>query len=398
MASRKKQRLLSLTSILCLSMLAGCALIPQRLAELEPSLTVDQLLSGVAVFGEEVSSDEVPDVDVLALDESMKAFIEEHVGHTGNSVARFKRLLSKLESLGYFSATYDAGSTHSAIDTFHKRAGNCLSFTNLFVALGREAKLDTIYQIVDVPASWDANSGYLIRFNHINVIVGGAPFNRPNSAQYTVDFNDIVPAPEHRRRKVSDGYAQGLFYGNLSVSELRDGEVRKSFAYLKKALELEPRNPDMWINLGAFFASQAAHEEAIQSYRLALDLKRSSKTAMSGLARSFAAIGEKELAETYASRVRRYRERNPFYHFAVAQVEFQNSNYALAVRAIDKAISLKRRNPRFHLLRGLAEEQLGDSEAAEESFAKAKRYGKSDEYKLRMREDLISLNPPPPVS
>ncbi|MCZ6642885.1 MAG: tetratricopeptide repeat protein [Gammaproteobacteria bacterium] len=387
-----------LTSIVLLSMLVGCMLFPDRLAVLEPTLTADQLLSGVAVFGEEISSDEVADVDVLALDEPMKAFIEEHVGRTGNSVARFRRLLSKLESLGYFSATYDAGSTNSAIDTFHNRAGNCLSFTNLFVALGREAKLDTVYQIVDVPASWDANSGYLIRFTHINVVVGGAPFNRPNSAQYTVDFNDVVPDSEHRRRKVSDGYAQGLFYGNLSVSELRDGEVRRSFAYLKKALELAPDNADMWINLGAFFASQSAHEEAIQSYRLALDLKRSSKTAFSGLARSFAAIGEEELAESYSARVRSYRARNPFYHFAVAQVEFRNSNYKRAIQAIDKAIDLKRRNPRFHLLRALAEQQLGDDEAAEKSFDRVKRYGKSDQYKLRIREDMISLNPPLPVS
>ena len=264
------------------------------------------------MFGEVVSAFEAPEIDVLALDDAMRAFIVEHVGYSGNSVARFRRLLNTLESQGYFTASYDAGKTNSAIDTFHNRSGNCLSFTNLFVALGREANLETAFQIVDVPPSWDANNGYLIRFTHINVVVKGTPFDRINTTQYTVDFNDVVPAPEYRRREVSDNYAKALFYGNLSVAELRDGEVRRSFAYLKKAIELEPRNADIWINLGAFFASQAAYEEAIQAYQVALSVKRTSKASMSGLARSFAAIGEKEQAAVYETKVRGYRLKKSF--------------------------------------------------------------------------------------
>lgn len=394
MADGSRQRLIRLTSIFFASMLVGCA----SLAIREPSLSTDELLSGVAVFGEVVSAFEAPEIDVLALDDAMRAFIEEHVGRSGNSVARFRRLLNELESQGFFNATYDAGKTNSAIDTFHNRSGNCLSFTNLFVALGREANLETAYQIVDVPPSWDAHNGYLIRFTHINVVIKGTPFDRINTAQYTVDFNDVVPAREYPRREVSDNYAKGLFYSNLSVTALRDGDVRGSFAYLKKAIDLEPGNADMWINLGAFFASQDAHEEAIQAYQVALGVKRTSKASMSGLARSYAAIGDKERAAMYATKVRRYRQKNPFYHFAVAQAEFKNSNYTLAIRAIDKAIDLRRRNPRFHLLRGLAEQQLGDDEAAEKSFDKAKRYGKSDLNKLKMREDILSLNSGQPLS
>ena len=56
------------------------------------------------------------------------------------------------------------------------------------------------------------------------------------------------------------------------------------------------------------------------------------------------------------------------------------------------AIGLKKRNPRFHLLKGLAEQKLGHDEEAEESFAKAKRYGKSNSDKIQMLQDLISLN------
>ncbi len=377
-------------------MLVGCAF--NRLPAMSDlGLPAEELLSGVVLFGEVVSADEVPDADLLALDDTMKAFVVDYVGE-GTSVARLQRLLRELQSQGYFSESYDSSKTHSAIDTFHTRSGNCLSFTNLFVALGREARLNTVYQIVDVPPNWDASNGYLIRFTHINVLVKGAPFRRITAATYTVDFNDVVPDPSYIRREVSDGYAQALFYSNLSVTEMGNGEVRRSFAYLKKAIELEPRNRDFWINLGALYASQNAHVEAIQVYQIALDLKRSSKAAMSGLARSYKAIGEIELAAVYATKVRRYRQKNPFYHFAVAQAEFKNSNYTLAIRAIDKAIDLKRRNPRFHLLRGLAEQQLGDDEAAEKSFDKVKRYGKSDEYKLRIREDMISLNPPSPVS
>ena len=202
-----------------------------------------------------------------------------------------------------------------------------------------------------------------------------------------------MPDPGYRRYEVSDAYAQALFYGNLSVSELRDGEVRRSFAYLKKALELAPENVDLWVNLGAFYATQDAHKEAIRTYAVALEIDRSSKASISGLARSYRAIGENELATQYAARVRRYREKNPFYHFAVAQAEYQSSNYSQAIQSIERAIDLKRRNPRFHLLKGLAQRKLGDDDAAEQSFERVKRYGKSDASKLQLRQDLISLNP-----
>ena len=91
--------------------------------------------------------------DMLALDAPMQGFIADAVRDERSSSLRFRRLLQALQVHGYLAAEYDAGSTLTAAETFRTRRGNCLSYTNMFVALARAAGLRASYQLVDVPAN-----------------------------------------------------------------------------------------------------------------------------------------------------------------------------------------------------------------------------------------------------
>ena len=171
---------------------------------------------------------------------------------------------------------------------------------------------------------------------------------------------------------------------------MRIGNYRRAFAYLKKALELTPQNIDLWINLAALYSKQMDQASAREAYEVALQIKPTSKGAMSGLARSHEILGNTELAEQYANKVRRYRERNPFYHFAIAQAEYDGDQFDRALDSINTAISLKRNNARFHFMKGLTLQQLGDTEAAQKSFSRARRYGRYDDLVKRYGGQLTS--------
>ena len=341
------------------------------------------LLTGAIVFGEEVSSDEVPTVDVLARDAAMDLFVETHVSGHRLSAARLRRLMNQLSREGYFDDSYDANKTQTAQETFHSRRGNCLSYTNLFIALARAAGLEAQYQIVAVPPTWNADAGMLIRNNHINVRLTGARFDQMYSDEYTVDFNALSSTQEYSKWPVSDAYARSLYYANVSVENIRLGENRAGFAYLVKAIELVPGNPDLWINLGAFYGRHDELELAIEAFHVALELEPNNKTAMSGLARGHRHLGRIELAESYERRVRSYRQRNPYYHFAVAQSAFADKRFDKTLVSINRAIDIKGRDSRFYFLKGLAEQNLGDENAAKKSFAKARRYGARENERRR---------------
>ncbi len=344
------------------------------------------LVSGAAIFGTAVAADEAPSHDVLGVTPEMIDYVGD-IGEARLSVMRFTRLLRRLQDSGFFDNRYDASVTRTAAETFEAQVGNCISYTNLFVALARLSGLTVHYQLAEVPyPTWNAHTGLLIRNNHINVLVDGARFDRSRPDGYTIDFNEVNPDVDARLRRISDAYAESLFYANLSVDEILAGNERRAFAYLLRAIDIAPENADLWINLGAFYSRHGAHEEALESYHIAQALKPREKLILSGLERSHRALGNTLRADELAGAVRRYRLRNPFYHFALAQTAYDAGDYARSLRAILEAQRLKRRNPRFHYMESLVHLALEDQTAASRSLRKAQRYRALDYGKY---DDLI---------
>ena len=352
-----------------------------------------ELLSGVALFGEEVSSDELPDVDILAVSEDMALFLQEEVGDSRVGNVRFRKMFNGLTKNGYFETAYRVGTTNTAAETFSDKSGNCLSYTSMFIALAREVGLKATFQIVKVPPSWDADSGFLIRYTHINVLMRGLMYNRSYGNEFSVDFNDVLPDPDYDRYQITDAEASSLFYGNRSVVLFRAGDHRQAFVLLKKALEMSPDNADLWINLGAFYAKLSVHDHSIMAYQMALRADPNNQGAMSGLSRTYEFVGEAELANQYANQVRRYRQNNPYYHYAIAQAEYEKASYEKALVAINTALDLKFRNGRFHFLKGLTQQKLGEEEEAEASFRRATRYGNFRDLQRRYTEDVADIQP-----
>jgi Flp pilus assembly protein TadD len=379
-----------LMPILLLS-LSGCA---GRVVEQAPMVSYDPaLLTGERLFDEPLESDGVPTFAISASDADMRAYVAEHTGGAKLAVSRLRLLIEALLDDGYFGkVSYNPHETLTAAEAFRSRSGNCLSFTNLFVAMAREAGLDAVYQIVEVPPSWDADSGFLIRYTHVNVLLRGLRLDHQRNEVVTVDFNIVQPDPEHVRRAISDDYAASLFYANLSVDRLRGNQPREAFAYLRRAIELAPHNADLWVNLGALYGSRGDFGGAVGAYEVALQVQPRNRAALSGLARGHAMLGNDDLAARYESQARDYLETNPYYHLAIAQSAYLRGDLDLALSSINRALSLERRSGRLHFVKGLIEERRGEADAARESFRHAKRYGVASPQKRDRIERAIGMH------
>jgi tetratricopeptide (TPR) repeat protein len=373
-------------------MLTACASLPHGSA-LDELDYPDWLLSGVRLYHDPIDLDaEVPKLDPTDPSDAMRAYVEALMVEGAPVSRRFRLLINGLARDGYFRTAYSAHQTLTAAETFEKMGGNCLSYTNMFIALAREAGLDAVYQVVDVPPAWDADAGFLIRYTHINVLIRNVRLDRAAEPATIVDFNEVQPAAEYPRRAVSDDYAKALYYANHSVALLRAGESRASFGHLRRAIETDPTNVDLWINLGAFYSVADDPGAAIEAYQVALQLDRNSKAAFSGLARNHASLGNVEPAARYQEKVRKYRETNAYYHFAMAQAAFDDADFEGSLEYINAAIDLKRRSPRFHLLKGLVQQKLGDHNAAAESFRRARRHGLDPGAAPELRQVQVNLS------
>jgi len=351
------------------------------------------LLSGERLFGGPLGPELAPDVAVAELDAPMRAYVQTHTEADRLAATRLRSLIQALLDDGYFGKTsYNPRETLTAAEAFRTRNGNCLSFTNLFVAMAREAGLDAVYQIVDVPPSFDADSGFLIRYTHINVLLKGLRLQNELNEVVVVDFNVIQPDVDHPRHEVSDDYAASLYYANHAVERLRDGRAREAFAYLRRAIELAPENADLWVNLGALYGSRGDFPSAVEAYEVAIALDPRNRTALSGLARSHRNLGNLALAQDYETRARNYLESNPYYHLANAQAAYLRGDFDPALASINRALRLERRSGRLWFVKGLIEERMGAADDARESYRLAKRYGVSSPQKRELLENSVGMS------
>lgn len=363
--------------------LAACATRPAARPG-APLVDTAELLLGSALFDAGPDVDIVPADEVLRIDDDMRRFVAAEVGRARTTDSVLRRLLAGMHARGMESFDYSGMTTRTVSETFHGREGNCLSFTMLFVALARHAGLRVEYQIVSTPPVWSHVNDQVVLSSHINTVIKGI------SREYYVDFNLTEFNQNYPRREVSDRHAMALFYSNVGAEALIEEAYEKSFVYFREAIRTDPGNPAPWVNLGLLYARHSLHPEAEAAYLQALERDSDNGSALTNLAALYAAMGDTEGAALYRARIARYQQRNPYFHYALAQRAFQEERFADTLSLLGKAIRLERTEHEFHSLMGQSYLELHKPEAAQRSFRRARDLASIDEHR-RMYDSKLEL-------
>ena len=350
------------------------------------------LVSGQALFDRPIAADEQPDADLRGLDPAMREFVATAVRGAGSPDSRVQRLFWEMRRRGLLSLDYQSTRTTTASETFHSRTGNCLAFTNLFVALAREAGLRVAYQVVDIPPMWSSDSGSLVLSQHVNVRILSSGLDRSAQLDQVVDFNLPDYSGNYPQQVVADHVIDALFYNNLAVSAMQDGQPRTAFVYFIKALRADPDSASAWANLGVLYQRQGVDDYAEAAFHRSLRADRHYKVAMSNLARLYGQRGETDLAQIYRDRIHRHQQRNPYHHFLQAEQAFAAGDTRQALGAIDRAIRMRDVEHEFHFLRARIMQTQGNSEAARVSLERAHAHATFAALRASYRRKLDALN------
>jgi Flp pilus assembly protein TadD len=350
----------------------------------QPLFNEAELVSAVALT---VADAEVPPApsreDAFDMDAEMQAFVAGVAG-IRDSRQKLVALLKAMEARGLFSLDY-AETTRTVSATFHGRQGNCLSFTMLLVGLARAAGLNANYQSVAVPPTW-SNDGQVVIANHVNAVIRTA-----QGEDTVVDFNIRDYEGLQQSRRVSDEYVLGLFYTNLGAEALLREEYGASLVHLREAARVYPDMSGVWVNLGVLYGRHGLYDHAEAAYLRALEAKSDEPSALANLVVVYTAINEPELAEVYRQRVQSYRARNPYYHYAVAVLAYEQQRHEDALAALRKALRLKHDEHEFYTLRGRVLEALGRTRGVAENFERARYYAAAEATKNQDRVRLDAL-------
>lgn len=299
----------------------------------------------------------LPDREILALNDSIVDYLAMHIPADLTGWDLVDRLQELLFSPDYLHIQYDDSANFTAVETFAERRANCLSLINLYIAMARHQGLTVNYQTVQVRPIWNRRGELVVVSEHINAIgrVGV-------SGRYVLDFTPEVRLQRQTDAVIDDAQALALYYNNLAVDYLINEHLQQALEHFRYALVIDPQLAMVWNNLGSVWTRLERDDLAEYSYLKAASLDRSSASAYNNLVRLYSQQGETEKAERYRRAVDSYNQRNPYYHYLLGNLAYEDGDYQLAAEHFERAIMRYDLEPDFYLALGMAYRKQGDEE------------------------------------
>ncbi len=270
----------------------------------------------------------------LAVSEPMRLAAVELSGEGGNDLARLRRLQASLFDESEFPFHYAGRETLTAAEAFFRREGNCLSFTNLFVALARSLDLPVTTALVRRSRASEREGDLIVVNNHVVATIDW------NTRAEFFDFDRRRHEPPTQFRPLDDLWITALFLNNKGADELRAGHPDIAIRYFEDAVRLAPEFAAAWGNVGVARRRLGDIDGALQAYQRALAIEADNPTILNNLSSLYRALGR-----------------------------FQEADHALV------AANLKLASPHVLIVRGDLELTQGRTGAARKLYRRARALG-----------------------
>lgn len=357
------------TIFLCMMTLSACSHKTLQL-DAENIISKDDLLRGDILLGEDAEKINLPDEDILYINEKARSLLNYYVPDNYNDHMKVNLLMKAVLGRGAMSLRYDVDKTHTAQGAFESREANCLGFSYLFVSMARELGLKARFQEVYIPPQWTSAKEKVYYFSrHVNVRV-----DIPQTgASYIIDIDRASVKPHYRVKMLSDRHAKALYYNNVAMEYLTKEETADAFRYLIKALKMAPEESAIWSNLGVLYRLNDLPKYAEKAYQIALDYGKSTQSVLNNLSTLYDHIGNMEKAQYYAALAKRHQMKNPYYRYHRAQEAYAEGDYKTTLDHLRAAVKKKTNEYKFHQLLAETYTKLGMEPQAHKASSKAEK-------------------------
>lgn len=238
---------------------------------------------------------------------------------------------------------YSLTPTRNAAETYRTRAGNCLSFVNLFVGVARERGLNPQYVEVTDLQRWNHRDGMVVSQGHI---VAGMYID---GVLRTFDFLPYRRKAYRDFKPIDDLSAAAHYYNNLGAEALLGGDLDRSRELLTVATRIAPRFEKAINNLGVVLARSGRPAEALEVYQRALQIVPDDPTILTNMVRALQQIGRTEEASALLAKIDDQNTTNPFFFVYQGEVAVGRGDYEKAMKYMVRALRLNSELPEVHL-------------------------------------------------
>lgn len=360
----------------------------------------------------------IPDLEILKINQEIKSLLDEKVIKIKNLDKRLKALTKIILEKIEYDILIDRFAIKTAQETFDTGTGNCLSFSNLFVAMARYAGFKIHFQEIPTLPSWSREKETIFITRHIGASIDMPPrFSQLIQINITEKISRLVVESSSDRYyfapsyldprqprlnpdffyQISDNRAFAQFYNNIGCQLLAEGNGAEAFRYFVKAIKTDPKLSFPWSNLGVLYrrnnqlkAAEAAYFQGLSVTHGLKDI--STLSIMSNLVSLYNMKGDIEKAEIYKNHVASFRKKNPYYQYYSAKTDYDEGLYEKSVKGFREAIRLKSDEHLFYYGLALAYSKIGEVKKAEKSIDKAIHHSSKNTIKTYYKRFRDFLN------
>ncbi len=333
----KKTAVLFLALFIIISMAACSGIKSRHKAEIMSDRQILALLNDT--FDEDFP---VPILNPFEINDEMKVFVDDNIKAYQTPEAMFNSLVDAIFDSNE-QIIYDERKTNTAIQTFQTRTGNCLSLTNMFIALSRFARLETFFIEVLDHIAWTSDGDIIMNNGHIIAgmnfyklkIRGGVP-----SGYITVDFYPSRPKTYRKLEAIDDLLAIAYFYNNLGVELLRENETDKAIKLFENILRLNRASDKVYNNLGVSHSRKKEFEKAYEYYEKGYEYNDENISILTNLVFLSEYLQKHDKLMFYKTRLEEMKNTNPYYFIQLAGQDLINLDYENFLKNIRTAEKL----------------------------------------------------------
>lgn len=270
----------------------------------------------------------------MALTPEMALAARELAG-TGNDDERLDRLRRALLDGTTFSFEYERYTTFTSIEAFEAHRGNCVSSTNLFIALGRSLGSRLQAALVSARGASERQGDLIVTHNHMVAV-----HPRPDGHTAAVyDFFQTVKEPSGPLILLSDVEVAAVLASNAGVARLGRGENAEARRELEIAVKLGPRFGAFWANLGLTAWRMGDLPAALEAYRRGLEAEPGSPPLHQNLAALYVELDRPAEARAALAAIDTSRA-SPYAFLVRGDLELADGGVKKAIANYRKAASI----------------------------------------------------------
>jgi tetratricopeptide (TPR) repeat protein len=279
-------------------------------------------------------------VDPLALDDTIKRAADKIVSASDPPEVRLRVLMRYLGSSGHINFEYLTDQSLTAQQAFHQRRGDCMAYTNLFIALSRHLGVRTQFVHVRyVRHYYERNNSFFVS-SHVAAGYG----HGPNTI--IVDFsNQVSNWNLALYEPIDDSKALALYYNNVAVGDMIGGRTETAKQLFEFWLEHVPDVAELHNNYGVLLNRMRRYTEALTVLRSAAERFPTSESLLTNGLWAARGAGRRDLMAEFQQRSQRLEQTDPFFLFALGLGFYESDRYMQAALHLERAREVKPDSP-----------------------------------------------------